>query len=116
MLNSHPWQNEKTNVIHHVLKVSLAGFGIPTNQHIPAANFPGCGTPTEAGHWPLVKADKILEVGPDDPRSPQVVVGINQVIPERLLLSLAHHSNCQRTETADRPFQGGVVYIKNLPV
>ena len=51
----HPRENQKADVVHHLMQIGLAGRCIPTDKEIAALHLPCGGTPTQASNQPPIE-------------------------------------------------------------
>ena len=73
------------------------------------ATFNAGRCPTHGGHQVPVEMDEVLEVGTHEQRTGQVVVSMDQEVPQGFFSALADHGQGQGAVIRDLPFQRGRV-------
>src|SRR5665648_600049 len=98
VLNLHPGQDQKPDIVGHQGQVLLTASLVPADEGISASHPPGRRPPPQAGHQPAIQIGQIFQVGAHDPGTAQIMVGVDQVIPELLPGGTAHHVDCQKAK------------------
>jgi hypothetical protein len=50
VLNVHPRQNEKSNVVDHEVEMLPLALLVPADEHVPILDLPRCLCPSETRH------------------------------------------------------------------
>jgi hypothetical protein len=79
--NLYPRQNQEANIVGYLMEIAHSGLLIPSDKQVTILNLPSGRTPSDAGHNLAVKVCDVFEIGPDDMRMPQIMMGMDQVIP-----------------------------------
>jgi hypothetical protein len=93
--------------------VFVSGRNIPADEAIPVFNFKGGAGPTQASNDLTVQKSQVSYMFAYQARPPQVVVMMNQVIPQ-IALSWSHRSQGKVAIGMERVFQRGMTEQRNL--
>jgi hypothetical protein len=85
MLRLHPRQEEKPHVVREQRQPRALLHEAPADPPLAWRALPGGTRPLQAPHHLPLHGHQLLEVFPNEPGTPQVVVVVHQVIPERAL-------------------------------
>jgi len=109
MFDPDPGKDQKPHIVDHLVEVAFAGLRIPSDEGIPGGHFQRSRGPSHGGHQMAVEMDEVLEVGTHEQRTGQVVVSMDQEVPQGFFSALADHGQGQGPVIRDLSFQRGLV-------
>jgi hypothetical protein len=113
MFDVDPGQDEKTDIVGNEAEMFVSGWGIPANESIPVFNLKGSAGPAQASDHLAVEKSQVSNMFADKTRSPQVVIMVNQVIPQ-IALPWSHLSQGKVTIGIEGVSQRGITEQRSL--
>src|SRR3990172_4321924 len=104
MFHPYPRQDQKTHVIGDEMQTRALHLLGPTNMTVPRGNLPGSARPAQASHHLAIDEYQLLEMFAHQFGPAQVVVMVQQVVPQFAVRSLRLLDN-RRGMLAHRPTQ-----------
>ena len=100
----YPGQNQKAAVVDNILQVAGSLLSAPTNPAVADGHLPGRGGPQHAGQHLIAtggRANQVTQVSAKGNSVPQVVVELDQLLPQAALGRIGRHQfELQRFELA----------------
>lgn len=109
VLDPDPGQDQEPHVVDHLMEVALAGCRVPSDEGVPGAHLPRGRAPAQGRHQVPVEVDEVLEIRPYDQGPAQVMVAMDEEVPQRLLGTPSDHGQGQGAVIGDLSFQGSLV-------
>ena len=99
-----PGQQQKPRIVEHPAQMGLATGGIPTDPAVARRHLPGRRSEADGAQHPAIAVDQITQLRPRQRAVTQVVVPLDQSVPQARSTLLPHRLKAQSAQLPDRAF------------